>query len=93
MKVTVNVTARDIQLGNKASAEMCPVARAVRRLKVLKDRYPSVGTRVLCYMGSYFTQSVFLPDNVVEFIKNFDFGQKVEPFQFTVELTGINDES
>ena len=80
MKKKINVTKRDIQLGEKDNALDCPVALAVKRH--LPSRCLQVGSETVTFDCG----SIFLPESAREFIHRFDTGKRVKPFSFTLEI-------
>jgi len=87
--VVVEVTAEDIEKGEKEECERCPIACALLR---------SAGTARAFVDGSEMAagdwegmfpeiaQRVPMPPDAAEFVADFDEGRIVEPFTFTVEL-------
>jgi hypothetical protein len=81
-KITIDVTQDDIKEGEKASAEFCPIACAVRRL--FPDSYIRVDDLLEVGPDDSDKDSEYydLPESALEFIHNFDIGRHVEPFSF-----------
>ena len=77
----INVTKRDIERGVKRDAELCPVARAARRIQ----NGAAVDGEDLYYGPRSRRRVVALPTVAKEFVGRFDAGKKVEPFSFTVD--------
>lgn len=80
--VLVEVTADDIKQGQRDNCLDCPVARALNRAFNLGPA--CVDTDIFYFDWGYDTHS--LPEEVTEFIVNFDDGQQVEPFSFVVDV-------
>lgn len=72
----IRVTKLDIKRGTASSDTECPVARAVRRCTGFKGVHASLGWIT--------TKSVMFPtpDEARDFMKRFDYGCFVEPFEF-----------
>jgi hypothetical protein len=87
MKVKINVTTRDIKLGQRGHYAACPVALACRRHRrmgrtwVLSDHVSCAG-----YPHAAHLDTVPLPTAARDFIANFDAGLAVAPFRFTLVL-------
>jgi hypothetical protein len=86
MKLKINVTRRDIKLGERGHYAACPVARACRRHKPTARAWVlgnsiSVAASPTAHLGT-----APLPDEVRAFIANFDRGEPVRPFRFTLVL-------
>jgi len=80
------VTQHDINLGQRRSADFCPVALAATRafgekILVTPKRLWNSGSKMS--IGSR-SKSVFLPKKAMDFIINFDSFKQVEPFEFEV---------
>lgn len=74
------VTQDDIDNGQRAHAEKCPLAISVARQTKLED--PSVSTG-LVFCGDYeHRRYIYLPKEACDFYRNFDSGLKTEPFEF-----------
>lgn len=79
----VEVTAEDIAMGQRYSAEKCPVALAIERATGRRaiaglttiHWYPP-GESWMCRQG--------LPREVARFIRAFDHGRPVSPFSFSL---------
>jgi len=85
VKLTINVTARDIEYGKRLSCQSCPIARACRRLKYFQNCAVS---NLRIYFNRVVTtdNSIELPREASEFIEKFDRGKKVKPFKFEIEV-------
>lgn len=85
MKITINVTAKDILHGKWADCTSCPVALAIRRR--LKDHYYFKVNSMGLDIGPLYIR---FEDKVCSFIYNFDFGgsfdDKVKPFKFELNI-------
>lgn len=84
MKKKIEVTQEDIKNGIRESANTCPIALAVTR---------AYGGRVLVNSGVIIwdngtgrPQIFSFPENVRQFIINFDKGLQVKPFEFEIEF-------
>ena len=91
MKVTV--TQEDIDRGYRGNSKRCPIALAMKRLFPEKD--VSVGPARATICDPYTPERVdpyestrtrlFLPEEAVEFIADFDCKGLVEPFTFEIQ--------
>jgi hypothetical protein len=81
MKKTIRVTQELIDNGQKIDAACCPVALA---LKKEVDPKASCGD-TSCYLGKRYGRHE-LPQAVITFVKAFDKGLPVEPFEFEIDL-------
>jgi hypothetical protein len=85
---TVMVRAGDIAAGIKGDCSRCPVALALRR------SFPSAGDVMVCFTINLYrtvkdglpSARVKTPDDVVCFIRDFDYGRRVKPFSFKLDL-------
>jgi len=78
--VKIEVTADDIKNGDKRTCVSCPVALALGRAL---GSYAFAGPISLFpYSGS--TLRIDTPDEVIQFMTNFDAGLPVQPFSFTI---------
>ena len=80
MKLNINVTQNDINKGVKKSCTSCPIARAIKRLKVVDTVY------VYPFTAYINEQHRGLPVEAWQFIQDFDGGREVKPFKFTLEI-------
>ena len=81
----INVTKRDIERGVRCNSDLCPIARAAKR--VLNEA--SVYDYELYYSLPETRKMVQLPDVAREFIRRFDRGEPCQPFEFNaVEMEG-----
>jgi len=79
MSILINVTARDIRLGEPKSHRQCPIARAIYRH--FPGRLVEVsGARA--WLDADKLYGVYLPESAVQFISAYDQGDDVEPFRF-----------
>lgn len=78
----INVTARDIKFGIAVHGSRCPIARAIRR------HFPK--TDIAVSQTRFWVGSTphHLPEAATRFIRDFDHGWEVSPFQFTVDEQG-----
>lgn len=79
-RVMVEVTRDDISYGRTMNSTRCPVALALLRTTgadrvMVRQHYAVIGTF-----------HVVLPDAVVKFVSEFDFGLQVKPFSFEVPV-------
>lgn len=79
--IEINVTEADIKDGKRKCAELCPVARA---LEAATGRQWEVTERSAVCWGNW--AKVKLPLKVWNFVKEFDDGYPVRPFNFYVEV-------
>ncbi len=81
--MTIQVTAEDIAMGTRGWAYYCPIALAWKRQS---------GHRAAVSAGSlkdtHTLQWHSLPRSAQRFIKAFDNGKPVEPFEFKIDLEG-----
>ncbi len=77
--VVVEVTAADIERGEKRDQCLCPVALACKRAGIVN---PEVENYSIYVGGRY----IDLPDEATQFIVDFDRNREVAPLTFTVEL-------
>lgn len=87
--VRIKVTATDIKRGKRTNRWGCPVARAAMRafripIKSLTQRI------VVTYNGIKLPKyglgcQYYLPQRALRFIRRFDLGCKVKPFEFTAK--------
>jgi hypothetical protein len=80
--VTVEVTAEDIKKGNAGNCFACPIALALSR--ACDTSFVYVGPNKLSVKDVGFCLA---PDVAREFMRDFDIGEPVKPFTFTVELS------
>lgn len=87
--IRVNVTRNDIRYGRRASPSECPVARAIRRHRVVEE--VSVSDRIYIQGEGDAEASrwnaVYLPPEVRAWIYRFDNARPVEPIRFDFELS------
>ena len=85
INVTINVTKRDIEQGEKFYSDRCPIALAAKRVFTRSLAGPSELRFTLVNEQGYSEwYLVPLPDQAKDFIIRFDRGEPVEPFSFTV---------
>lgn len=83
MKIKINVTQKDIDEGVRYNCLKCPIARAMRRHKQLKDSVVTGG----CYkLIGHAYEFHALPLRVQNFVFLFDAQKPVKPFTFRVEV-------
>ena len=92
MKIEINVTQSDIDLGYQCNPYTCPVARAASR--AIEGTYAEVTQRSICLCARDFvwddkyTHYLFnCPQHVSDWIKAFDTtgAEHVRPFAFTLD--------
>lgn len=86
MKITIDVTQEHIDYGEAGNSESCPIA-----LMLKEQGYKDVSVGDECmfqYEGIEWWAP--LPNIAINFIKEFDDGNKVEPFSF--EILAITEE-
>jgi len=76
----INVTQIDIKRGDIETAESCPVARAIARAFHKKVGYACVRSTAI----ELPSKCVAAPNSVENFVSNFDKGNPVNPFSFTL---------
>jgi hypothetical protein len=81
MRITVQVTQRDIRLGKHGDPWNCPIARAIKRV-VRRGAMEGV-------IGSYFylgTETRKLPAKAERFVSDFESKAEVYPFSFVLNV-------
>ena len=86
MNLRIRVTANDIKKGCRRQNGNCPIARAIKRNKGVYG--VSVGVTDLSYFVNDTYHFAPMPKMAQLFIREFDDGCPVEPFEFTVESKG-----
>ena len=77
----IKVTQEDIDKGCAEAATCCPIARAIGR------RIPDGRVAVLGRSGSIDHEAILLmPVSCLNFVKHFDSGRNVEPFEFDLVI-------
>jgi hypothetical protein len=84
--MNISVTQSDINNGTAANCRVCPIALAIQR--VMED------PRWTVHYGTAFCGSRMarLPVEASRFVRMFDTGWPVEPFEFELDLTERNIE-
>lgn len=91
MKLTVNISKRDINVGLPKSCSQCPnslaVFRAANRANMDLVNVETVHDRtyVVCKNNHFVATN---PDRVQSFIEGFDVGEPVEPIRYQLDLRG-----
>lgn len=86
VRVTVEVTAEDIQEGFPKSMCFCPIARAISRV-VKATTKVRVGIGYCKIMMNNFNSLITLPEITKKFVLDFDHGPgPYKPFSFEMEL-------
>lgn len=86
--ITVDVTQQDIDCGYPSSGLTCPVALALKRIRPSEAGWVCAGPLELHIGG----QKWETPDEVFQFMDNFDKGKAVKPFSFTLEVEDARNE-
>jgi hypothetical protein len=84
-KITINVTAEDIENGVPKNICYCAIALAVKRALPAHDVSIDDDCVSLTDVESYY-EDYPLPDSALVFIDQFDSGKKPQPFSFTLEM-------
>lgn len=79
MKKVIKVTAEHISRGFKQDSESCPIAMAARDSFLSREVF--VGRSIMCVDGYTYD----MPPEASRFVRSFDKGLPVEPFEFEVE--------
>ncbi len=81
----IEVTQHDIDNGKRKSCTKCPVALAVNRTLRAEA---SVGKRTIniIYGDATFEEGISTPTSAADFIRKYDEGEEVKPFNFELEL-------
>lgn len=82
MTIHVDVTEDDILDGQRGSSNFCPVALALNR--ALNVESAAVGGRFITFWKGYHFYHHRIPNELTEWVKNFDAANPVDPF--TMEL-------
>ena len=86
MKTTLNITQTDIERGEQDSMSHCPIARAALR-KFRDAARVQVSDDILCVTSKRGKRVLFaLPEEASAFVQDFDGGDYVQPFSFTVDI-------
>ena len=86
VKLRVEVTEEDIDLGVRRNPEWCPVALALIRCPGV--RYAQVfGSRAFATLDDDRELALSLPDKANDFIVDFDSERRVRPFMFYARET------
>ena len=87
MRIHVTVTQEDIMKGIPNRVACCPVALSLRR-QVKSYKNPEVGKSVVLFesigVGAFVETD--LPQEVIQFIKDFDNDKEVFPFDFILNI-------
>jgi hypothetical protein len=78
--VKITVTQEDIDRGQRKSMTKCPVARAVQAATGAEHVSVARSTIVVDFWSGV------RPDVVAEFIKRYDYGFDVQPFEFDMDF-------
>lgn len=87
-KIKINVTKNDIAKGKRGRTNSCPIALACKRVKELScvKAVGGLGLYTEITDGS-FERVSFLPTRAAKFVMDFDSGNEVKPFSFTVKVS------
>jgi hypothetical protein len=85
MRIRVRVSQRDINTGQPMEDTQCPIAKAFRRASGKRNVEVTFSRIFIGGMWSQHSYSYKLPSSAINFIRRFDDGKKVKPFEFTVE--------
>lgn len=80
--MTIEVTQDDIDKGDEADCDKCPIALAINR--ATGKRWCVVWHR--CWLDEDHSPSIDLPESAVDFIQDFDNDQSVKPFSFELAI-------
>ena len=94
MKITVKVTAADIKHGKRCVSHLCPIARALKRVRPAGYKratamvLPGLAALYNAYSSPEASKPITgsLPAPAQRFINHFDTGKKVKPFKFTIKF-------
>lgn len=92
MLVTVRVTKKHIECGDRNMSGSCPIARAVRDLLCNAYAYAPYGVAMRAHRFEWFLDSTYRnwpPEHVQDITKftiDFDHGSPVEPFEFNLDI-------
>jgi len=82
--MNITVTKEDIEYGQRRDPENCAIARALVRAGL--DHFGVMGPSVMVADGWGRLTSLRLPEEVSDWIFNFDAGNPVEPLHFKINL-------
>ena len=90
MHLKLNITNKDITLGEKANPANCAIARAIKRNRTVKTSCVSV-FHDMCIIhakkqGKIMSYSAPLPKVASDFIHRFDHSKAVSPVSFCIDL-------
>ena len=80
------VTQEDIDNGIRSRPFLCPVALCMQRTLKKNVRVGFGVIEVFDPIYRVFNKEYYTPDKVVGFAYAFDYGQKVEPFEFELDV-------
>lgn len=91
MEITISVTEKHINESNKRKKSknyrpscQCPIALS------LKDKFPSISVGILGAYDYNTHTGMSFPDEISNWIKEFDSGNKVNPITFQAEIFDSN---
>ena len=84
MKITITITKEDILNGRRCDPNSCPVGRALSRAGV--SHFGVIGPTVVIVDGQDRRRIMPLPENVSEWILEFDACRQVKPLVFELAL-------
>ena len=85
MKKLIKVTQEDINNGVRGSAYSCPIANACARESI----FVGVGDVIIRFKPN--GAIIHTPESVKKFVKKFDKGKSVEPFNFLLDCSDYPD--
>lgn len=80
----ISVSERDIAAGKRGECCQCPLALAI--LRASKREFVAVSCASVLLDTCY---EVPLPDEAMQFVKDFDMGENVSPFEFELPLEAL----
>ena len=88
----IEVTQQHIDDGMKESCSGCPVALAINEL-LLESASANVGGTSVAFYTTNDTSALlsFLPQEAANFIREFDCGLPVYPFNFEIEFPSVEE--
>ena len=84
MKIKIEVKQRHINHGKRGHCSSCPIALAINNTNCFRDAWISPARFNGWYKNVY--SSCKLPRSATRFIRRFDTGKEVKPFNFFLEV-------
>ena len=81
-KIKIEVSKEDIEVGERGEPDCCPIAWALSR-KNFKETYVD-NSSVNFEDEKGYSYEYYLPPKAMDFVKAFDRGEDVFPFEFTL---------